>query len=168
MISTEQRAFTRNEVEVPLQYTVPETKELAVTRLLNFCQGGIYFESHLPLVPDCETTILMPDLLAKSPPPNTYAGYRVRIRWCNELKNLRDLKYGIGAQLLDKIEDLTKAKSLESNSTCDLCDGLIEGASICRLKGTGCLCLPCYKHLEGLPEGPARESILRYINRSIL
>jgi hypothetical protein len=168
MIGTEQRAFTRNAVEVSLQFKIPETEELAVTRLLNFSQGGIYFESYLPLVPDYVTTIVMPDLLAKSPAPDTYAGYRVRIRWCNELKKLRDLKYGIGAQLLEKTEELTKAKSLESNSACDLCDQLIEGGSICRIEGSGCLCLPCYKHLEGIPEGPARESILSFINRSVI
>jgi hypothetical protein len=169
MIGTEQRAFTRNKVEAPLQFKMPETEELAVTRLLNFCQGGIYFESHLPLVPDYETTIVMPDLLSKSPTSSTYACYSVRIRWCNKLKKLRDRKFGIGAQLLNKVEDdVVKAKSLESNSTCDLCDQSIIGGSVCRIEGAVCLCLPCYKHLEGLPEGPARQSILKYINRSVL
>ena len=168
MISAEQRAFTRNEVEVPLQFKRPETEELAVARLFNFSQVGIYIESHLPLVPGYETTIVMPDLLAKSPAPNTYAGYRVRIRWCNELKKLRDLRYGIGAKLLKKTEELMITKSLESNSICDLCDRLIEGGSICRIKGSVCLCLPCYKHLERSPAGPVRESILRFINRNVI
>ena len=168
MVSIEQRAFTRNKVDVPLQYTVPKTKELAVTRLLNFCQGGIYFESHLPLAPDCETTIVIPDIFAKSPDLDTHVSYNVRIRWCKEYEEPRDSVFGIGAQLLDKIEYITKAKSLESNSTCDLCDQLIVGESVCRLEGAVCLCLPCYKHLEELPEGPARESVLRYINRSVL
>ncbi len=168
MASAEQRAFTRNEVEVSLQFKTPETEELAVTRLLNFCQGGIYFESHLPLVPGYEKTIVMPDLLAKSPDPDTYAGYRVRIRWCDELKKLRDLRYGIGAKLLKKIEAPTKTKSLESTSICDLCDRLIEGRSVCRIKGSGCLCLPCYKHLERSPAGPARESNLKFIDRTVI
>ena len=168
MIYKEKRAFTRKEVIVPLQFTLSETQGLAVTRLLNFSQDGICFESHLPLEIDSETTIVMPDLLAKSPTPNSYAGYKMRVRWCNELKKLGDLKFGIGAQFLGKIEDLTKAKSLEVNSTCDLCDRTIEGGSICRIEGDGCICLPCYKHLEGLPEGPARESILRFIDRNII
>jgi hypothetical protein len=168
MISRDQRAFNRIQVEVPLQFTMPKTEELAVTRLLNYCQGGIYFESTQPLAPDDETKIVMPDLLAKTPATNTYAGYRVRVRWCNEIKESPEPKFGIGAQLLDKIENLKKAKSLAKNSTCELCDRLIEGESICRIEGTGCLCLPCYKHLEGLPDGPAREVILRYIDRNIL
>ena len=168
MIVTEQRAFTRYKVEATLQFTMPETEKLAVTRLLNFCQGGIYFESYLPLVPDYETTIVMPDLFTNSPTSSTYACYSARIRWCSEIKELRNRKFGIGAQLFDKVEDVIKAKSLESNSTCDLCDQLIIEWSVCRIEGNVCLCLPCYKHLEGLPDGPARESIIKYINRSVL
>lgn len=168
MNSRDQRAFNRIQVEVPLQFTMPITEDLAVTRLLNYCQGGVYFESHQPLAPDDETKIVMPDLLAESPATNTYAGYIVRVRWCNEIKKLPEPKFGIGAQLLEKIENLKKAKSLATYSTCDLCDQLIEGESVCRIEGTGCLCLPCYKHLERLPDGPTRKSILRYIERNIL
>jgi PilZ domain len=167
MVHPTQRAFDRNEVEAPLQFKIPETDALAVTRLYNICQGGIYFESQQPMEPGHETTIVIPDLLAPSPAPDAYAGYRVRIRWCNELKN-HEPTYGIGAQLLAKTEELKKTAILEMPFGCELCGRNLRKGSICSVKGTVCLCLPCYKHLEKIPEGSVRESILRFIDGNVI
>ena len=81
MMNSNRRAFTRNQVEAPLQLKIPETEALAVTHLHNYCPGGVYFESHLQMALDDETTVVIPDLLAESPAPGAYASYHVRIRW---------------------------------------------------------------------------------------
>jgi PilZ domain len=167
MIHPTQRAFDRNEVEAPLQFKIPETDALAVTRLYNVCQGGVYFESQLPMEPGHETTIVIPDLIAESAAPGVYAGYRVRIRWCNELKK-QEPKYGIGAQFLAKTEELKKAAVLKRPLGCELCGRGLGAGCICHNDGTVCLCLTCYKHLEGIPEGSVRESILRFIDGNVI
>jgi hypothetical protein len=169
MMNPNQRAFTRSEVETPLQFAIPETEAFAVTRLHNYCQGGVYFESYLPMAPGYETTVVIPDLLAESPASGAYASYHVRVRWCNDLKGKHAVKYGIGAEFLEKSEELPTVEPIERyHSECDLCDRELEGGSICRIDGTRCLCLPCYKHLEKIPAGPVRESIFRFIDRNVI
>jgi hypothetical protein len=168
MVNPDQRAFVRNEVEAPLQFKIPEKEALAVTRLYNVCVGGVYFESHLPMMRDHETTIVIPDLLAGAPAPEALAGYRVRIRWCNELRKQRAIQYGIGAQFLEKTEELAEAVAIERHLGCELCGRTLKGGSICRINGTVCLCLPCYKHLEKIPGGSVRESILRFIDGNVI
>ncbi|MGD9072752.1 MAG: hypothetical protein PVI69_13385, partial [Desulfobacterales bacterium] len=84
MVNIEKRSFARNLMEAPLQFKISETESLAATRLYNVGQGGVYFESPWSMVPDHETTIVIPDILAEPSVPGAYAGYRARIRWCNE------------------------------------------------------------------------------------
>jgi len=121
------------------------------------------------MVPDYETTIVIPDLFAELPAPDVYAGYHVRIRWCNEIKKQPALKYGIGAQFLEKTEELTKVAALLRHcSECDLCDQRPKGGIICRINDSVCLCLPCYEHLGIIPPGPLRESVLRFIYRNVV
>ncbi|MGA9233293.1 MAG: hypothetical protein WBV91_00595 [Desulfobacterales bacterium] len=115
-----------------------------------------------------EMTIVIPDLLAETPAPGDYASYLVRVRWCNEIKGKSTVKYGIGAKFLEKCEEPPAPGAIETyRSECDLCDREMEGENICRIDGTRCLCLQCYKHLEKIPAGPLRESILRFIDRNI-
>src|SRR5512134_2510980 len=130
MLNT-QRASDRNEVEAPLQFQIPEKGALAVTRLYNFGQGGVYFQSPLPMEPGHETNIVIPDFRVESPTPDIYAGYRVRICWCNELKQ-KELTYGIGAQFLAKTEELKRAPALENPLGCELCSRSLQRGSICR------------------------------------
>jgi hypothetical protein len=40
-----QRTFPRKEVEALLRFKLPETEALSVTRLQNYCNDGVYFES---------------------------------------------------------------------------------------------------------------------------
>lgn len=163
-----QRAYRRIQVEASLQFRVPETEALAVGRLHNYCTGGVYFESPLPMSTDCETAIVIPDLLAVSPAHNAWAAYKVRIRWCNGLKAEQGFKFGIGAAFLDQCEPMPTAAIVEQcYSVCDLCDRELKGECTCRLDGNRRLCLPCYKHVEKIPAGPLRESILRFIDRNI-
>jgi len=165
MANTEQRAFARNQTEAPLQLKIPGKDVFAVNRLYNFCQEGVYFESHHPIEPDKETTIVMPDLLAESPTLTDYVGYRVQIRWCNKLQQKRELKYGVGARLLVKTNDLTKAAALlRQHSGCDFCGQKLMEGSICRINGTACLCLACYEKLEKRSSGPLKNSIWKFID----
>jgi hypothetical protein len=169
MATHNQRTFARNEVEALLWFKMPEKEALSVTRLKNYCKGGVYFESHLPLARGNETTVVIPDLLAESPAPGDVVGYSVRICWCNELKVKHAVRYGIGAEFMEKIKAWPTSVAVElDRSECDLCDRRVEGESICRIDGTRCLCLSCYKHLEKIPPGPIRESILRFIDRNII
>jgi hypothetical protein len=168
MLTHNQRAFIRNQVEALLRFKIPETEALSVTRLQNYCKGGVYFESHLPMASGYETTIVIPDLLAESPAAGDYVSYQVRVSWCNEIQRKNTVKYGIGAKFLGKCEKPLTTGAIEMNlSECDLCDRELKWESICRIDGTRCLCLPCYKHLEKIPTGPVRDSILRFIDRNI-
>jgi hypothetical protein len=169
MVVSNQRAFNRKKVEAPLQFSIPGTDALAVTRLFNYCPGGLYFESHLPMTPDKETTVVIPDLLAEHPAPGAYAGYYVRIRWCNSIAGQRALAYGIGAAFLERNAELPAALAIERHtSECDLCDRVMEEGSVCRVDGTRCLCLPCYKHLEKIPSGALRNAVWRFIDRNVI
>lgn len=152
------RAWIRSEVETSLRYLVSGSRELADACLYNCCPGGIYFESHLPMAPDSETTIVMPDLLAKSPVPDGYAVYRTKIRWCRELEKEQPHKFGIGAQFLEKQEAFVSSASPETfYMECDCCSQSLEEGCTCRIRDGVCLCLPCYRDLQKIPDGPVRQ-----------
>jgi hypothetical protein len=169
MVNIEKRSFMRDQMEAPLQFKIFETEALAATRLYNVSQGGVYFESPWSMVPDYETTIVIPNILTKPSVPGAFAGYRARIRWCNELSQQHPNKYGIGVQFLRQTEELTKTAAFaEYCSECDLCDRRLTGNGICVINGPRCLCIPCHEHLANIPDGPLRASIMRYIDRNVI
>jgi hypothetical protein len=164
----EHRAFARNQFVAPLQLKMPKMEAIAFTHLYNFCRGGIYFESHLPILPGYETTVAVPDILYEPTAAGAYGAYRVRIRWCSELAK-KSAKYGMGAQVLTKTEELTKAVALADHFLdCDLCDQRLEGEGVCYYKDMVCLCIPCCEHLKRFPAGILRESIMRFVYRNVV
>jgi hypothetical protein len=169
MKNVEKRTPTRNQLEAPLQFKIPESEALAATRLYNVSQGGVYFISPWSMVPNSETTIVIPDILAEPNVFGVYTGYRARICWCNELPQKHANKYGIGVQFLKQTEELTKVAAIAENCTeCDLCDRLLTERGVCVLDGARCLCIPCFEHLKNIPDGPLRVSIMRYIDRNVI
>jgi hypothetical protein len=121
------------------------------------------------MVPNDETTIVIPVVLGESLVTGAYDTYRVRICWCKKIKK-QTLKYGMGVQFLAKIEGLMKDADLADHYSqcdlCDLCDQRLEGEGVYYFNDMVYLCLPCYEHLKRYPTGILRESIISFIYRN--
>ena len=164
-----QRLFSRSEIEVSLQFLIPETQNIATARLYNFCQNGVYFQSHVPMESGQETTIVIPDLIAEAPAFDSCSGYRIQVRWCKPLPKLKSPNFGIGSQLLEKTDGFLKSATPERfYLECDLCGRVLNEWCACRISGAVCLCLECYKHLQTDLAGPMHKSVLRFIERNVV
>jgi hypothetical protein len=164
-----QRFFSRSEVELPLQFLIPDTQNIVTARLYNFCQNGVYFQGHLPMEPGQETTIVIPDVIAYAPAIDSCSGYRIQVRWCKQLQKQKSPNFGIGAQLLEKTDGSFKSATPERfYLECDLCGRVLSEWCACRISGAVCLCLSCYKHLQTDLSGHLHTSVLRFIERNVV
>lgn len=164
-----QRLFSRSEVEVHLQFLIPETQNIATARLYNFCQNGVYFQSDRSMEPWQETIIIIPDLIAEAPAFDSCSGYRIQVRWCRQLQKQKSPTFGIGARLLEKTDGFFKSATPERfYLECDLCGRVLNEWCTCRISGSVCLCLACYKHLQMDLSGPMHKSMLRFIERNVV
>jgi hypothetical protein len=164
-----QRLFSRSEVEVHLQFLIPETQNIATARLYNFCQNGVHFQSDMSMEPGQETTIVIPDVIAEAPAVDSCSGYRIQVRWCKQLQKQKSPSFGIGAQLLEKTDVFLKTATPERFYVeCDLCGRVLNEWCACRISGAVCLCLACYKHLQTALSGSLHKSVLRFIERNVV
>lgn len=168
MAVNEKRSYARQSVDTPLYYSVPQEDRFGVARLLNISPQGVLFESHQPLEPGQDIQLVLPKLPAYALLQNAYAGYQASIRWHAERSRKRRPSYGIGVQLLGKIEEMERFSILEEPIECDLCCKPFQTGSILRWREAVRLCTGCSDHLASIPEGVIRSSVLRFLDGNVL
>ena len=164
-----QRSHERSVVKIPLQYRIPDSDHLGITQLFNISEGGLYFETYRPMESSLKLEVLRTWLPEGTHTPDAYLGHEARVRWCRELQQHRRQRYGVGIQFLRETRVPSCLLNLEPPPyRCDLCDRKITDEIICRRDLMVFLCPPCFKHLDTMPEGTVKESIIRFLIGNVL
>ncbi|MCG6894806.1 MAG: SpoIIE family protein phosphatase [Desulfobacteraceae bacterium] len=99
----QQRVHERVEQEVPIMFTCSPGQPFCFygATLRNHSLGGVYFETRYAMEPGSVLHFnrALGDLTDGS--PDGYRTHRVQVRWCREIQDAAQKRYGIGAQFLD-------------------------------------------------------------------
>lgn len=64
--------------------------------------------------------------------------------------------------------DAPAGNTVQRLKACDMCGRETPETSLCRVDGTICLCQSCWRHLEKIPAGIVKDSLLRFLNGNVI
>ena len=168
MITHSRRNFLRKPYEAPIQYLYMQQDRYYNSRMYNFSEGGLYFDSLQPLEPNSKINIIMPNYSPETDGPEAYRSYLAVIRWCQKISEEKSSQFGVGVKILERSHERTTNIEPQQRQTCDLCDKLLLMASVCRIDGSICVCPDCFDRLDDMPEGNIKSGIKRILDGNVL
>jgi len=98
----EKRAFERHCQEVPITVAYFNTNRYYLATMLNYCEGGLYFESDFAFQPRTSLYIRIEEEMSESPGAEIHNGFRSvalgEVKWCTETGKGEPGKYGVGVK----------------------------------------------------------------------
>ncbi len=99
----QRRAHPRFKCTIPIVVSRDMPQILSSALMLNYSEGGVYFEISDPLCPGAYVMIKTDDNSALDPVSSgTWHSRRAEVRWCLELDDRGASRYGCGVLFLDE------------------------------------------------------------------
>ena len=96
----EKRKSDRHFLEARLVCGYFNTNQYYHAKMLNYCDGGLYFESDFRFKPGSDLYIRIEEHLKRTTDSPLHKGYRSvtigEVKWCEEIPSKDPYKYGIG------------------------------------------------------------------------
>jgi hypothetical protein len=168
MTAQTKRAFTRTRHEVPIRYGYENTDRYFDSKIYNSSKGGMYFETDHALKLDSNINIAMENFPPVLSDRQILKHCTAEVRWCRKLSSADPPRYGVGARVLTKCDEVSKASIHGINLECDLCGKIASSKECHQSDDLVCLCSCCFTHLETLSEGETKESIRRFLTKNVI
>jgi hypothetical protein len=101
-VNMEKRTFDRYNQEARLVCTYFNTNKYCQAKMLNYCEGGLYFESEFPFKPRTCIYIRLEEYFPMASGSPLHDGFRTatlgEVKWCKELSGTESYKYGVGVR----------------------------------------------------------------------
>lgn len=163
-----ERMYARTAVEATIHYRGQESEGFACSRLVNVSPGGACFEARKPVSADGSLWIRMPAFPAGTEGPGSGGLHAARVRWCRVLEGEAPALYGVGVEFFDREHAAVQGAVAGATYFCDFCSTAIRSEAVCWASGSICLCMPCYEHLDRLPEGAVKACVLRFLDGNVV
>jgi len=99
---TEKRSSDRHPREVPITVAYFNTNRYHCATLLNYSEGGVYFESDFAFQPRTSIYLRIEKKLVDLPDRQVHNGFRSvalgEVKWCKEINKGESSKYGMGVK----------------------------------------------------------------------
>jgi hypothetical protein len=99
---TEKRSSDRHYQEVPITVAYFNTSRYRSAKMLNYSEGGIYFESDFAFQPRTSIYIRIEKKMTDPPESKIQNGFRSvalgEVKWCKEIDKEESGRYGIGVK----------------------------------------------------------------------
>jgi len=168
MTAQTKRAFTRTRHEVPIRYGYENTPRYFDSKIYNSSQGGMYFETDHALKLDSNINIAIENFPPVLSDRQILKHCTVEVRWCRKLSSADPPRYGVGARVLTKCDEVSKACTHGINLECDLCGEITSYEECHKSDDHVCLCSRCFARLKTLSEGEIKESIRRFLTKNVI
>jgi hypothetical protein len=136
--------------------------------MYNSSKGGMYFETNRALQLDSNINIAIENLPPVLSDRQILKHCTAEVRWCRKLSSADPPRYGVGARVLTKCDEVSKASIHGINLECDLCGEIASYKECHQSDDLVCLCSCCFRHLETLSEGEIKESIRRFLTKNVI
>ena len=99
---TEKRSSDRHQQEVPISVAYFNASRYRPAKMLNYSEGGIYFESDFSFAPRTSIYIRIEKEMTGLPRAKIQNGFRSvtlgEVKWCKEIGKGESGRYGIGVK----------------------------------------------------------------------
>jgi hypothetical protein len=96
----EKRTFDRHNHEARIVCAYLNTNEYCQAKLLNYCEGGLYFESEIAFKPRTSIYIRIEEFSQETFESPLHDGFRTttlgEVKWCREISGTEFYKFGVG------------------------------------------------------------------------
>jgi hypothetical protein len=168
MIPRSQRLFTRRNCRLPIQYRTTENTAYCDSVMYNCSRTGIYFEACDRVVPDETLHIAIPTYSHALEGIEKYPYYVAKAVWCQQIPDDANPRYGCGSVLLKRSRYAGGSKLESICHTCDLCQKMIPCVNLSKTDDFIYLCVSCANHLERIPDGSTKRSIMRFLSGNVV
>jgi hypothetical protein len=101
-VNMEKRTVDRHFHEARLVCAYFNTNTYYQAKMLNYCQGGLYFESELAFRPGTNIYIRIEEFSQEASKSPFHNGFRTttlgEVKWCKEISGAKSCKFGIGVK----------------------------------------------------------------------
>ena len=97
------RAYGRNAYKAPIMIAKDNTEYYHRATMHNYSEKGMYFESDYDPKPGSTISILMENHSPSASGPETFVGYRAKVRWTKEILDEYTFYYGVGVEIFKPI-----------------------------------------------------------------
>ena len=98
----EKRTFDRHFQEASIVCAFFNTNKYCDAKMLNYCEGGLYFESEFAFKPGTSIYIRIEELSQKASDSPLRHGYRTvtlgEVKRCKEISSTESYRYGVGVR----------------------------------------------------------------------
>jgi hypothetical protein len=98
----EKRTFDRHNQEARIVCAYLNTNEYCQAKLLNYCEGGLYFESEIAFKVRASIYIRIKEFSQEASESPLHDGFRTttlgEVKWCKEISDTGFYKFGIGVK----------------------------------------------------------------------
>ena len=98
----EKRTLDRHCQEARLVCAYFNTNKYSQAKMLNYCEGGLYFESELAFKPGTSIYIRIETFLLEGSESPLRHGFRTttlgEVKWCREISGTESYNFGIGVK----------------------------------------------------------------------
>lgn len=162
------RVYPRRYYDAPIIYRRMPADNYFHSRMYNYSEGGIYFESSKPLKVGSVIDIVMVNYSPGSYGPEAFKYYIARVKWHHEIDKRYEASFGAGAQFLSRSHEVQTNEMSDVRFTCDICGKLTIVANMNTTAKSGSLCPECYKHFESITAGSVKDAIERFIIGNVI
>jgi hypothetical protein len=136
--------------------------------MYNSSKGGMYFETDHALKLESNINIAMENFSPVLSDRQILKHCTAEVRWCRKLSSANAPRYGVGARVLTKSDEVSRASIHGRNLECDLCGDITSYKELHNADDLVYLCSRCFTRLEALSEGEIKESIRRFLIRNVI
>ena len=98
----EKRTFERHDLEARIVCAYFNTNKYTQAKLLNYCEGGLCFESDIAFKPNASIYIRIEKLSLKASESSLHDGFRTttigEVKWCKAISVPEFYKFGVGVK----------------------------------------------------------------------
>jgi hypothetical protein len=162
------RSHQRVQHQAPIRFSLLNSEQFHPTRMYNFSNGGLCYETERPLAPKDDVCIVMENYNPDQSGPEGFRSYLARIRWIQLISKNGTERYAAGAQWVARSHDVMATDAQVPHHHCDLCTAI---APLHKLELITCgvqLCQPCARHFSNIPAGKIRQCVERFLLGNVI
>ena len=168
MPTTIPRSFARTARQVPIKYALLNSDNFRPTRTYDFSSAGLCYETHEPLKPGTDVSIVMEHYAPGISGPEGFRSHVASIRWTHLVAKNGTERYASGARIITSSHDLITAENQLPRHYCDLCGATMPINKIEMTNAGAQLCAHCMKHFCSIPSGKIRRCVERFLVGNVI
>jgi hypothetical protein len=158
-----QRAHHRIAINTPIQYAPSQSDDFRSSRLLNFSEGGMCFQTAQQLGLLEEVSVIVKNYDPGQFGPQGYRSYLTRVCWIQPISALESVRFATGTRIIARSHEVLTQLSRRDFKNCDLCGLLMTVQQLKSIDAGVHLCEACHQFYLSIPEGSLRNSLKRLL-----